>query len=148
MHNSTPTILAIDPGARAFGFAVLSAQGLRYFGVKTVRQRQAPHTVLQEIARLLEKFIAEYQPTMLHSKTLVVDGLFATIGSINVDVLSMSKNQEESLSFYDRPLADSVEAMFQRDLARSHEVTYESWRHRGVTTRIFELLSWIWEPYY
>jgi len=92
--------------------------------------------------------IYEYQPTMLHDKTLIVDGLFSTIGSINVDVQSMSKNAEGSLLFYDRPFADSVEAMFQRNLLLSHEVTYDAWRERGVAARSFELVSWIWEPYY
>ena len=92
--------------------------------------------------------IYEYQPTMLHDKTLIVDGLFTTIGSINVDVRSMSKNAEESLSFYDQPFAELMEAMFQRNLKRSHEVTYDAWHHRGVTTRTFELMSWVWEPYY
>jgi cardiolipin synthase len=92
--------------------------------------------------------IYEYQPTMLHAKTLVVDGLFSTIGSINFDVRSMSKNAEESLSFYDRSFSETMEAMFQRDLKRCHEVTYEAWRHRGLPARAFELISWIWEPYY
>jgi len=92
--------------------------------------------------------IYEYAPTMLHSKAMVVDGLFATIGSINFDVRSMSKNAEVSLSLYDRGFADLIEAMFVRDLERCHEVTYEAWKHRGVPARIAEALSRIWEPYY
>ena len=92
--------------------------------------------------------IYEYQPTMLHSKTLVVDGIFSTIGSINFDVRSMSKNAEESLSFYDRPFSEAMEAMFQRDLKLCHEVTYDAWKHRGATARVAEMLSWMWEPLY
>jgi cardiolipin synthase A/B len=90
----------------------------------------------------------EYQPTMLHTKAMVVDGLFATIGSINFDALSMSKNAEESLSFYDRVFANSLEAMFQRDLEHCDEVTYEAWKHRGSSARLAEAFSGIWEPYY
>ncbi len=92
--------------------------------------------------------IYEYRPTMLHDKTVVVDGLFSTIGSINFDARSMSKNAEESLSFYDRSFAESMEAMFRRNLERCHEVTYDAWRHRGLSARISESVSWIWEPYY
>ncbi len=92
--------------------------------------------------------IYEYQPTMIHSKTAVVDGLFATIGSINFDSRSKSKNAEESLSFYDRSFAALIEAMFQRDLERCKQVTYEAWRHRGTTARLAELFSGLWEPYY
>jgi len=92
--------------------------------------------------------IFEYQPTMLHDKTVVVDGLFSTIGSINFDARSMSKNAEESLSFYDRPFAELMEGMFQRNLALAHEVTFDAWRHRGVAARIGESFSRIFEPYY
>jgi cardiolipin synthase len=92
--------------------------------------------------------IYEYQPTMLHSKTAVVDGLFSTIGSINFDARSMSTNAEESLSFYDRTFAELIEAMFQRDLLRCKEITYEAWKHRGSSARVAETFSWIWEPYY
>ena len=90
--------------------------------------------------------VYEYEPAMIHSKTLVVDRVFSTIGSINLDVRSMSKNAEVSLSFYDRPFAALVEQMFERDLARCDEVTYEAWKHRGVPARLFELLSWSFEP--
>lgn len=92
--------------------------------------------------------IYEYQTSMLHNKTLVVDGVFSTIGSINFDERSMTYNAEDSLSFHDRAFADKMEAMFQRDLKRCHEVTYESWRHRGWFVRMTETVTWIWEPFY
>ncbi|HEV8335759.1 MAG TPA: phospholipase D-like domain-containing protein [Candidatus Polarisedimenticolia bacterium] len=92
--------------------------------------------------------IYEYRPSMIHSKTLIVDGIFSTIGSINLDVRSMSKNAEVSLSFYDRSFSGAMEAMFQRDLKISEEITYEGWKHRGVATRFFELLSGMFEPLY
>jgi cardiolipin synthase len=92
--------------------------------------------------------IYEYQTTMLHDKTVVVDGMFSTIGSINFDERSMSENAEESLSFYDRSFAELMEAMFMRNLKRCREVTYEAWKHRGVSARFSESVSWIWEPYY
>jgi cardiolipin synthase len=92
--------------------------------------------------------IYEYHPTMLHSKTAVVDGLFATIGSINFDARSKSTNAEESLSFYDRSFAGLIEAMFQRDLALCEEVTYAAWRKRGTAARFKEFFSGLFEPYY
>jgi cardiolipin synthase A/B len=92
--------------------------------------------------------IFEYQPAMIHSKTLVVDGIFSTIGSINLDTRSMSKNAEVSLSFYDRSFSDAIEAMFQRDLKLCEEVTYEAWKHRGFAARFAEFFSWCFEPLY
>ncbi len=92
--------------------------------------------------------IFEYQPTMIHSKTLVVDGVFATIGSINFDALSMSKNAEVSLLVYDRGFAAEMEAMFERDLGRCKEVTYDAWKHRGASARIAETFSLLFRPLY
>jgi cardiolipin synthase A/B len=92
--------------------------------------------------------IYEYLPTMLHNKTMVVDGLYATIGSINFDARSMSSNAEESLAFYDRGFARKMEAMFADDKNRSGEISYDMWKHRGLPQRLAELVFWIFEPYY
>ena len=92
--------------------------------------------------------IYEYLPTMLHNKTMVVDGLYSTIGSINFDARSMSRNAEESLAFYDRGFARKMEAMFADDKARCGEISYHMWKHRGLPQRLAELVFWIFAPYY
>jgi len=92
--------------------------------------------------------IYEYLPTMLHNKTMVVDGIYSTIGSINFDARSMSRNAEESLAFYDRGFAKKMEAMFQEDKSRCDEISYGAWKHRGLPQRLAELVFWIFEPYY
>ncbi len=92
--------------------------------------------------------IWEYEPTMLHNKTMVVDGIYSTIGSINFSARSMSKNAEESLAFYDKDFARKVEAMFQKDRARCDQITYAEWKHRGLTKRLSETVFWAFEPYY
>lgn len=92
--------------------------------------------------------IYEYVDTMAHQKTVVVDGLFATVGSINFDARSMRDNAEESLVFYDRGFAATLEASFQEDLKHCHELTYEIWRHRGLRAMIAERLSAFFQPLY
>jgi len=92
--------------------------------------------------------IYEYRNTMFHNKTIVVDGVFSTIGSINFDTRSMRGNAEESMAFYDRAFALKVEAMFAEDLKNCKEITYEAFDHRGLAKRVSEVLSYIWEPYY
>ncbi len=92
--------------------------------------------------------IYEYQPTMMHNKTMVADGLYTTIGSINFDARSMQKNEEESLAFYDPGVAAAMERIFDRDLRSCREVTYARWDHRGLAARLSETIFWIWEPYY
>ena len=92
--------------------------------------------------------IYEYRDTMLHNKTMVVDGIFSTIGSINFDTRSKNANAEESLAFYDAGFARKVEQMFADDLKRCDLITYEEFAHRGLPKRASEVLSYIWEPYY
>ena len=92
--------------------------------------------------------IYEYEPTMMHNKTFIVDGIFVTIGSINFDQRSMGKNAEESLAFYDKGFAAEATAMFEDDWKRCQQVTLHAWKHRGLAARVSEMLFWIWEPYY
>ena len=92
--------------------------------------------------------IYEYKHTMMHNKTMVVDGVFSTIGSINFDTRSMNRNAEESLAFYERAFAQRMEEMFGEDLKRCKEITLEEFDHRGLTKRVTEVIFYIWEPYY
>jgi cardiolipin synthase len=92
--------------------------------------------------------IYEYRDTMMHNKTMVVDGVFSTIGSINFDTRSKNANAEESLVFYDREVAAKLEEMFAVDLKRCDEITEHAFKHRGFAKRMAEVLSYIWEPYY
>jgi cardiolipin synthase len=92
--------------------------------------------------------IFEYEPTMMHNKVFIADGIFTTIGSINFDNRSMGKNAEESLAFYDRGFAEKAQEMFDEDMKRCKQITYASWSHRGLGPRLSEILFGIWEPYY
>jgi cardiolipin synthase len=92
--------------------------------------------------------IYEYRNTMFHNKTIVVDGVFSTIGSINLDTRSMRGNAEETMAFYDRAFALKMEEMFNEDMKRCEQITYHTFTHRGFAKRVSEVLSYIWEPYY
>lgn len=85
--------------------------------------------------------IYEYQPTMMHTKAMVVDGVWTSIGSVNFSNRSMKKNAEANVVIYDRPFAAAVEATVAEDLAVSDEFTYEEWKKRGLGDRLLELLS-------
>ena len=67
----------------------------------------------------------EFQPTMLHSKLLVADGLFASIGSTNFDPRSLFINDEANLNVLDREFAAAQTRLFERDLRQSRRVTKE-----------------------
>ena len=85
-----------------------------------------------------------YQPTMFHPKCMVVDGIFATIGSTNFDNRSFRLNDELNLSVYDPEFAAGLEASFERDLRKSVPYTYERWVKRGFVERTGE---WLLAPF-
>jgi len=88
--------------------------------------------------------IYEYQPTMFHPKSMVVDGIFSTIGSTNFDNRSFSLNDELNLTVYEESFAQALEGAFLRDLARSRPYTYEHWKSRGFIKRTTE---WLLVPF-
>jgi cardiolipin synthase len=72
---------------------------------------------------------------------MVVDGIWATIGSTNFDNRSFALNQELNLTVYDAALARRLEEIFQEDLKRSKKITYEEWTSRGIFERLFEFFT-------
>ena len=72
----------------------------------------------------------EYRPTMMHAKTLVVDGVWAMVGTLNFDNRSMVLNDEVALLTMDRDLGASLEAAFLADLEWADEMTSAGERAR------------------
>lgn len=85
--------------------------------------------------------VFEYQPALLHSKTMVVDGAWATVGSTNLDNRSFAMNDELNVAVYDPAFAAELERVFATDVANARRVTYESWARRPLTSRLYELIS-------
>jgi cardiolipin synthase len=82
--------------------------------------------------------VFEYQPVMMHAKTMVVDSLWAAVGSMNADNRSLSLNEETVLLTLDRGVAGEVEKHFLEDLDHSKEILLEEFRRRGVWERVKE----------
>ncbi len=89
--------------------------------------------------------VYEYKPSMIHAKVLVVDELWAVVGSTNFDNRSFGINDEVNLAVRDRSLALRLAADTVDDISQSHRVTLDDWRHRPVTERATELLGWVIE---
>jgi cardiolipin synthase A/B len=82
--------------------------------------------------------IHEYQPTMYHCKVMIVDGLWTTVGSTNFDPRSFSLNDEANVNFYDVDFARRQIGIFQEDLARSRQVTFQEWKDRPLAEKFWE----------
>lgn len=86
--------------------------------------------------------VYEYQPSMIHAKILIVDELWAVVGSTNFDYRSFGINDEVNLAVRDPAVAQRLRADFTADLGVSQRISLEDWRHRPVTERATELLGW------
>jgi cardiolipin synthase len=82
--------------------------------------------------------IYEYQPTMFHCKTLIVDGRLASVGSTNFDMRSFRLNDEANLNVYDATFAQKLTEVFEQDLKRSQRITLQAWLHRPFIEKIME----------
>jgi cardiolipin synthase len=85
--------------------------------------------------------IHEYRPALMHTKAMIVDGVWATVGSANLDNRSAAINEEINLVVYDTAFAEQLEKSFQEDLKYSKRLTYEAWSSRPLMDKIMELFS-------
>jgi cardiolipin synthase len=89
--------------------------------------------------------VYEYNRTMLHQKTMVVDEAWATIGTTNFDNRSFAFNEESNVSVHDPACIRRMVDIFDEDIAVSDPLTLERWRRRGVIARGQELVAALFE---
>ena len=82
--------------------------------------------------------IYEYQPVMMHAKTIVVDGLFSAIGSMNFDNRSLAFNNEAQVLALDKKVGQRMDSIFTDDLKYSQEIKLETFRQRPWTDKVLE----------
>lgn len=85
--------------------------------------------------------IYERRGAVMHAKTVMIDGVWSTIGSTNLDWRSFLHNDEINAVVLGSDFANQMEAMFVRDLAQSDEIKLAQWQRRPVTSRFKEWLS-------
>ena len=85
--------------------------------------------------------IYEYQPSMMHAKTIVVDGVWSSIGTMNFDNRSLALNDENTLITLDRGVGQRMNAIFMDDLEHAREITLAEWRRRPWSSRVVESAS-------
>ena len=82
--------------------------------------------------------IFEYRPTMMHAKTIEIDGIWGSVGSANIDSRSFYLNDEVNVLVRSSAFCRDLAAMFERDLAKSEEVTLAEWRSRSFGQKLLE----------
>jgi cardiolipin synthase len=100
--------------------------------------RISRYASIHAYGKLLEAGIEiyEYMRTMLHQKTMVVDGIWTTVGTTNFDNRSFALDEESNVCVYDRRLAQQLERIFIEDLKSCERVSLNEWRQRGLKTHV------------
>jgi len=89
--------------------------------------------------------IFERRGVILHSKTALIDGVWATVGSTNLDWRSFLHNHELNAVVLGSEFGKQVQAMFAKDLAASDAITLEQWQNRALHLRLKEWFARVWE---
>ncbi|MFC1708301.1 cardiolipin synthase [Planctomycetota bacterium] len=90
--------------------------------------------------------VFRYERGYVHAKTMVVDGIFSSVGSANMDIRSFRLNFEAGVLIYDTDFARELIARFEEDIAHSREVTRAELRQRGTIARTLEALARLASP--
>ncbi|VEI13890.1 Cardiolipin synthase [Trueperella bialowiezensis] len=123
----------------------LKAAAARGVDVRVLIPEYSNHIVADWVGRpyydeLLEAGVRIflYKEAMIHAKTMTVDGVWSTVGTTNIDRLSMAGNFEINMEIYNEAFAELMEEVFELDLSNSEELLREEWAKRGRLARITE----------
>ncbi len=149
IHLTTPYFA---PGRQALS-AIIDAAG-RGVDVKIVVPEVSDSSLAlyaghYQYSNLLKVGVKLYerQHAMIHAKTSVVDGVWSTVGSTNMDLWSFLHNNEVNAVIIGGDFASEMEALFERDLEQSKEVVIEEWRSRPLLPRLREWFAHLFRRY-
>jgi cardiolipin synthase A/B len=127
--------------------AALLAAARRGVEVRVLMPATSNHVVADWLSRgfftrLLEGGVElwRYERAMIHAKTMTVDGHWSTIGTANIDRLSLTGNYEVNVEIFDPAMAAHLETVFATDQTNSNQLTLETWNARPVLARAVERL--------
>lgn len=113
--------------------------------VQILLPRESNHVIADWLARrhfeeLLDAGVRifGYEAIMIHSKTATIDGVWSTVGTANIDRISLLGNYEANIEIYSRELAAQMERMFELDKTNAREITLEEWRNRSLFAKVAE----------
>jgi cardiolipin synthase len=85
--------------------------------------------------------VYEYQPAMLHSKTIVADGIFSAVGSMNFDNRSMAFNNESQVVVMDSTFGRQMDSTFMDDIRFAQEIKLDAFSRRSMFSRLIETVA-------
>lgn len=126
---------------------VLIAAARRGVDVRILLPEESNHVVADWLARglytpLLRGGVSVwlFQGAMVHAKTATIDGRWSTVGTANVDRVSLTGNYEVNVEIVDEEVAAHLERVFANDLTNARPLTEEEWRRRPLLAKFSEAL--------
>jgi cardiolipin synthase len=109
----------------------------------TTDSRLALYAQRYNYSPLLKAGVKVYErgKVLLHAKTAVIDGVWSTVGSTNMDYWSFVSNDEVNAVILSREVAIEMETMFVKDLAGSDEIQWDAWKRRPLADKIKEWVA-------
>jgi cardiolipin synthase len=87
-----------------------------------------------------------YKDAMVHAKTATIDSIWSTIGTANIDRLSLLGNFEVNIEIYDKDVAQQMESIFLKDASHVYELTLEQWLGRSALWKLGERMLHTFRP--
>ncbi|PTQ79269.1 cardiolipin synthase [Nitrosomonas ureae] len=87
------------------------------------------------------------QDALLHAKTALIDDVWSTIGSTNLDWRSLYNNHELNAIIIGKDFGAELNSLFHKDLGASKQITHEEWSERSLGTRFKERMARLWAPW-
>ena len=89
--------------------------------------------------------VYEYEPSMIHAKIAIFDGVWSVVGSTNLDNRSFGINDEINVAVFDPQIASRLTRDFEEDARQSRMVNLEDWKKRPLSERLLEMVGWVFE---
>lgn len=148
IYISTPYFMPNESIITAIKVASLSGIDVKLMLSEKSDARITQWGTMSYLSELLEAGVKIYlyRKGFNHSKTIVIDGIFTSVGSVNMDNRSFEHNFEVTAIMYDRNVAQSMEAQFKRDINSSIQVNLQQWEKRPFYNIFKEGFSRLFSP--
>lgn len=148
VYIQTPYFLPPDSLLHALESAALAKVDVRVMIPSKSDSRLLQYASFSYVTQCLKAGIKvyTYDPGMLHSKMMIVDNKFATVGSTNFDFRSFENNFECNLMIYDAETNRRLRDVYFEDLSHCHKLTLSEWKKRPLFHRFMESIVRLFSP--
>jgi cardiolipin synthase A/B len=140
IHLTNAYFIPDDQILKAFKDAAGRGVDVKIILPGTTDSTLALYAAQYNYSELLESGVKIYERrnALLHAKTAVIDGVWSTVGSTNLDYWSLLSDDEVNAVILSREFAAEMEKSFARDLVESHQIKWEEWKERPLISKMRE----------